>query len=161
MSKARHSSQTPATQWLQRRNIAHTVHIYDYVDHGGARHAAQVLGLDIHSVAKTLIMEDERAKPMVIIMHGDREVSLKNLARQVGVKKVAPCSPATAERHSGYQVGGTSPFGTRKVMPVWVEASLLELDTIHINGGRRGMLLSLSPRALDAALEAVPIHVAL
>ena len=119
MSKARHVSETPATQFLKQNKVAYTEHTYDYVDHGGAGEAARQLGLDPHAVVKTLVMEDEAARPLIVVMHGDRAVSTKNLARQAGLKKVAPCHPDVAQRHSGYQVGGTSPFGTR--MPVWVE----------------------------------------
>jgi len=122
MSKSKHSCATPATQFLQAQGIAFSEHPYDYVDHGGAAQAARQLGLDPHAVAKTLIMEDENKQALIVIMHGDKEVSTRNLARQTGAKKIAPCAPATAQRHSGYLVGGTSPFATRKKMPVWVEA---------------------------------------
>ncbi|WP_026640048.1 Cys-tRNA(Pro) deacylase [Bordetella petrii] len=161
MSKARHVSETPATQMLKRHNVPFTEHVYDYVDHGGAQEAARQLGLDPHLVAKTLIMEDEAARPLVVIMHGDREVSTKNLARQAGLKKVAPCHPEVAQRHSGYQVGGTSPFGTRKRMPVWVQAQVLEYPLIYINGGRRGYLVGIAPQALVDLLQARPVSVAL
>ncbi len=161
MSKARHVSETPATQWLRKHKVEFTEHPYDYVDHGGARESARQLGLDLHSVVKTLVMEDEAAKPLVILMHGDREVSTKNLARQIGVKKVAPCQPEVAQRHSGYLVGGTSPFGTRKAMPVFVEESILALPRIVINGGRRGFLIGISPSVLTDLLRARPVSVAL
>ena len=127
MSKARHVSETPATQFLKQNKVAYTEHTYEYIDHGGAGEAARQLGLDPHAVVKTLVMEDESAKPLIVVMHGDREVSTKNLARQAGLKKVEPCKPEVAQRHSGYQVGGTSPFGTRKKMPVWVEAEVLHV----------------------------------
>src|SRR5690606_30129891 len=125
MTKDKHVSETPATQFLKQHKISFTEHPYDYVDHGGATEAARQLGLDLHQVAKTLIMEDEQARPLIVVMHGDCEVSTKNLARQIGAKKVGPCTPDTAQKHSGYLVGGTSPFATRKKMPVWVEAALL------------------------------------
>src|SRR5690554_890278 len=118
MVKAKHSSQTPATVWLDRHNIPYSTHHYLYTEHGGARQAAAELGLDLHGVAKTLIMEDELAQPLIVVMHGDQEVSTKQLARQTGAKRIAPCTPRVAERHSGYRVGGTSPFATRKAMPV-------------------------------------------
>lgn len=161
MAKEKHVSETPATQWLRKQRIPFTEHHYDYVDHGGALEAAHQLGLDLHRVAKTLIMEDENAKPLIIVMHGDREVSTKNLARQTGAKKIAPCKPDVAQRHSGYMVGGTSPFATRKAMPVWVEAELLEYDAIYINGGRRGYLLEIAPQTLIDKLGARPVQAGL
>lgn len=161
MAKDKHVSETPATQLLKKLGIPFTEHPYDYVEHGGARESARQLGLDLHQVAKTLIMEDERARPLVIVMHGDCEVSTKNLARQIGVKKVEPCRPEVAQRHSGYMVGGTSPFGTRKKMPVWFEATLLDFDTIYINGGRRGYLIGIAPQVLTQVLDAKPANVAL
>ncbi|KOF53459.1 MULTISPECIES: Cys-tRNA(Pro) deacylase [unclassified Achromobacter] len=161
MSKSRHVSETPATQFLKRNKVAYSEHTYDYVDHGGAGEAARQLGLDPHAVVKTLIMEDEDARPLVVVMHGDREVSTKNLARQAGLKKVQPCHPEVAQRHSGYQVGGTSPFGTRKRMPVYVEAGALEYPVVYINGGRRGYLVGIDPRVLVDLLGAKPVSVAL
>jgi len=161
MSKAKHVSETPATQFLKQHKVAFGEHPYDYVDHGGTGESARQLGVDEHIVVKTLIMEDEDAKPMVVLMHGDREVSTKNLARQIGAKKVAPCRPEVAQRHSGYMVGGTSPFGTRKRMPVWVEASVLDLPRIYINGGRRRYLVSIAPAALVDLLAARPVDAAL
>jgi Cys-tRNA(Pro) deacylase len=158
---ARHVSETPATQMLKRHGVSYSEHPYDYVDHGGALEAARQLGLDPHQVIKTLVMEDENARPMIVLMHGDREVSTKSLARQAGCKRVAPCSPDVAQRHSGYQVGGTSPFGTRKRMPVWVEASVLDAPVIYVNGGRRGYLVGLSPVVLKDLLEAQPVSAAL
>lgn len=152
MSKTKNSTSTLATQWLDSRGIPYTTHWYEYREHGGARHAAASLGADPHYVAKTLIMEDEQARPLIIVMRGDHDVSTKQLARQTGAKRITPCDPRVAERHSGYLVGGTSPFGTRKPMPVWVEASLLESDTIYINGGRRGFLLRIAPTILIDAL---------
>lgn len=161
MSKTRHVSETPATQFLKQHKVAYSEHTYDYVDHGGAGEAARQLGLDPHAVVKTLVMEDESARPLIVLMHGDREVSTKNLARQAGLKKVAPCQPEAAQRHSGYQVGGTSPFGTRKRMPVWVEASVLDYPTIYINGGRRGYLIGIAPAVLVDLLGAHPVSVGL
>ncbi|AHV94300.1 Cys-tRNA(Pro) deacylase [Bordetella holmesii] len=161
MSKSRHVSETPATQLLKQHNVAFTEHTYDYVDHGGAGEAARQLGLDPHAVVKTLVMEDEAARPLVVIMHGDREVSTKNLARQAGLKKVSPCQPDVAQRHSGYQVGGTSPFGTRKRMPVYVEESILAYPEVYINGGRRGYLVGIAPQVLVALLDAKTVSVGL
>lgn len=161
MKKNALSGQTPATQWLTAQGLPFVLHRYDYIAHGGALHAAHSLGLDLHHVAKTLIMEDELARPMAVIMHGDRDVSLKNLARQTHAKRIAPCKPATAERHSGYQVGGTSPFGLRKPMPVWVEEGLLFLPEIHINAGRRGLLATVAPRILVDVLGAGTVQVAI
>ncbi|HEY9573284.1 MAG TPA: Cys-tRNA(Pro) deacylase [Pusillimonas sp.] len=161
MAKDKHVSETPATQFLKKSNIAFTEHPYEYVDHGGAMEAAKQLGLDLHQVAKTLIMEDESAHPLIIVMHGDREVSTKNLARQIGVKKVSPCSVETAQKHSGYLVGGTSPFATRKKMPVWVEQELLSFPVIYVNGGRRGYLIGVPPSALIQQLGAKPVNAGL
>ncbi|WP_323121066.1 Cys-tRNA(Pro) deacylase [Burkholderia alba] len=154
MSKSRHVSETPATQFLRRHGVAFGEHPYDYVDHGGTAESARQLGVDEHVVVKTLVMEDEHAKPLIVLMHGDRTVSTKNLARQIGAKRVEPCKPEIANRHSGYLVGGTSPFGTKKAMPVYVEASILALPSIYLNGGRRGYLVSLAPGVLTALLDA-------
>ncbi|MGN4067250.1 Cys-tRNA(Pro) deacylase [Burkholderia gladioli] len=154
MNKSRHVSETPATQWLRRQGVAFGEHTYDYVEHGGTGESARQLGVDEHAVVKTLVMEDDQARPLVILMHGDRTVSTKNLARQIGAKRVEPCKPEVANRHSGYLVGGTSPFGTKKAMPVYVESSVLELPSILINGGKRGYLLSLAPAVLVDVLGA-------
>lgn len=161
MSKSPHISQTPATQWLRAQGIAYTEHVYDYVDHGGAAWGAESLGLPLHAVIKTLVLQNEAAQPLVVLMHGDCEVSTKQLARAIGVRHVEPCKPDVAQRHSGYQVGGTSPFGLRKAMPVYVERSVLGLERIFINGGRRGYLLGLSPTVLDTALQAQAVECAL
>ena len=146
--KQAHVSETPATQFLRQHKIAFTEHVYDYVDKGGTAESSRQLGVDEHAVVKTLVMQDEKAQPLIVLMHGDRQVSLKELARQIPCKKVEPCKPDVAQRHSGYLVGGTSPFGTRKEMPVFVEATILELPAICINGGRRGYLVGIDPRVL-------------
>jgi len=159
--KKQHVSETPATQWLRQAGVDFTEHPYDYLDHGGTAESARQLGLDEHSVIKTLVMQDEQAQPMIVLMHGDRSVSTKNLAREIGVKSVQPCKPEVAQRHSGYLVGGTSPFGLKKTMPVYVEASVLELPRICINGGRRGYLVGMAPQVLTGLLGAKPVHCAL
>lgn len=160
MSKQRHVSETPATAWLRRHGVAFTEHVYDYVDRGGTAESARQLGVDEHHVVKTLVMEDDAGRPLVVLMHGDRSVSTKALARALGVKRVQPCAPEVAERHSGYQVGGTSPFGTRKRLPVYVEATILELPAIYINGGRRGYLVGIAPAVLRAPLGAEAVRCA-
>jgi Cys-tRNA(Pro) deacylase len=159
--KEKHVSETPATQWLRAQGIAFTEHPYDYVDHGGTAESARQLGVDEHQVIKTLVMQDDKAQPLIVLMHGDRQVSTKNLARAMGVKSVEPCAPEVAQRHSGYLVGGTSPFGTRKPLAVWVESSVLTLDRIFINGGRRGYLVGLEPGILLSALGGKPVQCAL
>lgn len=156
-----HVSETPATAWLKAHGVAYTEHPYEYLEHGGAQHSAQVLGLDPFAVVKTLVMQDESAKPLVVLMHGNRTVSTKNLARQIGAKSVEPCKPEVANRHSGYLVGGTSPFGLKRDMPIWVESTILELPRICINGGRRGFLVGIAPAVLTAPLGARPVHCAL
>jgi Cys-tRNA(Pro) deacylase len=157
MAKKEHVSETPATQWLKRHGIAFSEHPYEYEEHGGTAVSSRELGVDEHHVVKTLIMQDESAKPLVVLMHGDRKVSTKNLARQIGCKSVEPCKPEIANRHSGYLIGGTSPFGTRKAMPVYVERSILNLDRIYINGGRRGYLVGIAPAVLTETLAATPV----
>ena len=159
--KSRHVSETPATAWLRARGVSFTEHSYDYVAHGGALQGAAELGLAPEAVVKTLVMEDQDARPLLVLMHGNRKVSVKQLARELGVKSIQPCSPEVAHWHSGYQLGGTSPFGTRQRMPVYMEASILELPRIAINGGRRGYLLGLPPRVCAELLEATPVHCAL
>lgn len=161
MSKVKHESASPATVWLKAHQVAFEEFSYEYVEHGGTSHVAETFHLDHHAVVKTLIMEDEHAKPLVILMHGDCEVSTKNLARQAGRKMIRPCVPEQAQRNSGYQVGGTSPFGTRKAMPIFVEKSILTLDKIYINGGRRGFIVALDPKILLTQLKATPVEVAL
>ncbi len=158
---AKHVSETPATQLLKAHKVAFTEHPYDYLEHGGALHSAEVLGFDPFRVVKTLVMQDQDAKPLVVLMHGNRKVSTKNLARQIGAKSVEPCAPEVANRHSGYLVGGTSPFGTRKTMPVYIEESILELPRILINGGRRGYLVGLDPQVCQALLAAKKVQCAL
>ncbi|ALE56709.1 aminoacyl-tRNA deacylase [Paraburkholderia sp. RL17-368-BIF-A] len=160
MSKSRHVSETPATQFLRRHGVAFGEHPYDYVEHGGTGESARQLGVDEHQVVKTLVMEDEHAKPLIVLMHGDRTVSTKNLARQIGVKRVEPCKPEVANRHSGYLIGGTSPFGTRKQMPVYIESTILEMERIWLNGGRRGFLVSIEPKVLTGLLGAKPVQCA-
>jgi len=157
----KHFSETLATQLLKTHKVPYTEHPYDYLEHGGALHSAQVLGYDPFTVVKTLIMQDQDAKPLVVLMHGNRKVSTKNLARQIGVKSVAPCSPEVANRHSGYLVGGTSPFGTRRAMPVYIEESILALPNILINGGRRGYLVGIDPVVCGKLLGAKAVQCAL
>ena len=159
--KAAHVSETPATQWLRQRGIAFTEHVYDYVEHGGTAESARQLGVEEHAVIKTLVMQDERALPLIVFMHGDKQVSTKNLARGIGAKSVEPCKPDVAQRHSGYLVGGTSPFGTKKVLPVYGEESVLLLARICINGGRRGYLIGIEPAVLTGLLGAKPVNCAL
>ena len=157
----KHVSETPATQLLRAHKVAFTEHPYEYLEHGGAQHSAQVLGFDPFMVVKTLIMQDQDAKPMVVLMHGNCKVSTKNLARQTGAKSVEPCTPEVANRHSGYLVGGTSPFATRKTMPVYIEHSILELPRILINGGRRGFLVQIDPQMCVQLLGAKSVSCAL
>ncbi|MBL0088648.1 MAG: Cys-tRNA(Pro) deacylase [Ideonella sp.] len=159
--KDKHVSETPATQQLRAAGVAFTEHVYDYVDHGGTTESARQLGWDEHAVVKTLVMQNERAEPLIVLMHGDKQVSTKNLARAIGAKSVEPCKPEVAQRHSGYLVGGTSPFGTRKAMPVYVEASVLALQRILINGGRRGYLVGLAPSVLVQQLGARTVSCAI
>lgn len=159
--KERHVSETPATQMLKAAGVAYTEHAYEYVEHGGTAESAKQLGVDEHSVIKTLVMQDDKAQPLIVLMHGDCQVSTKNLAREIGVKSVEPCKPEVAQRHSGYLIGGTSPFGLRKALPVWVEHSVLALPRIYINGGRRGFLVGLAPQVLVDLLVARPVHCAL
>lgn len=161
MAKKDHVSETPATALLKANRVEFTEHPYEYLEHGGAQHSAQVLGFDPFTVVKTLVMEDEKARPLLVLMHGNRTVSTKNLARQIGVKSVQPCKPEVANRHSGYLVGGTSPFGTRKQMPVYIEETILALPRIAINGGRRGYLVGLDPQVCVQLLGAKPVQCAL
>ena len=160
-SMAKHVSETPATQWLKQNKIAYTEHHYDYVDHGGTAESSKQLGVPEHAVVKTLVMQDEQGKGLVVLMHGDCKTSTKNLARQIACKTVEPCKPEVAQKHSGYLVGGTSPFGLRKPLPVYVESSILELTQIWINGGRRGFLVGIDPQVLVQQLGAKPVQCAL
>ena len=160
--KTPHAGETPATQWLRQHGVAFTEHLYDYVEHGGTAESAQQLGVDEHAVIKTLVMQDERAQPLVVLMHGDKQVSTKNLARALRLKSIEPCKPEVAQRHSGYLIGGTSPFGFKRAgVPVVFEASILELPRICINGGRRGFLVGIEPRVLTDVLGANAVHCAL
>lgn len=159
--KSSHVSETPATQLLRAHRVEFTEHPYEYVEHGGTEQSALSLGFDEHTVVKTLVMQDQDAKPLIVLMHGDCKVSTKNLARQIGAKSVEPCKPEVANRHSGYLVGGTSPFGTKKDMPVYIEQTILELPRIAINGGRRGFLVQLDPRVCVDLLGATPVQCAL
>lgn len=160
MGRKEHVSETPATACLREHGVPFSEHVYDYVEHGGTAESSRQLGVDEHSVVKTLVMQDEDTKPLIILMHGDREVSLKNLARQIGAKRVEPSKPEVAERHTGYRVGGTSPFGTRKALEIFVERSVLSLPLIYINGGRRGYLVGIDPRVLVDLLKAQPVDCA-
>ncbi|BDU68665.1 Cys-tRNA(Pro)/Cys-tRNA(Cys) deacylase [Geothrix oryzae] len=157
MSKA---PSTNATRLLRQAGIAYTEHLYRYEEHGGTAVSARELGVDEHAVIKTLVMEDERAAPLIILMHGDREVSTKELARQISAKAVQPCKPEVANRHSGYLVGGTSPLGTKKAMPIHAEATIFDLDRIYLNGGSRGFLVGLNPKDLDKVLKVSRVSVA-
>ena len=161
MKKTAHVSETPATQFLRRHGVQFTEHVYDYVERGGTAESARQLGVAENEVIKTLVMQDERGQPLIVLMHGDKQVSTKNLARQIGAKSVEPCAPDVAQRHSGYQVGGTSPFGLRKAMPVYVEASALALARICINGGRRGYLVGIAPQVLTQWLAAKAVECAI
>ena len=159
--KPSHVSETPATQFLRRHGVNFTEHVYDYVEHGGTEESSRQLGVPEHQVIKTLVMQDERSQPLIVLMHGDKQVSTKNLARQIGAKSVEPCKPDVAQRHSGYMVGGTSPFGTKKEMPVYVEETVLALPSICINGGRRGYLVGVLPSVLSELLKAKSVSCAL
>ena len=161
MAKSTRVSETPAVALLRAHGIEFTEHPYEYVEHGGAQHSAEVLGFDPFMVVKTLVMQDEKRAPLVVLMHGNRQVSTKNLARQIGAKSVEPCAPDVANRHSGYLVGGTSPFATRRRMPVYIERSILALPRICINGGRRGYLIGIEPSVCTRLLEARPVDCAL
>ena len=152
---------TPATRGLQAHGIQFSGHLYPYEDRGGTAHSAHCLGVDEHQIIKTLIMEDERRQPLIVLMHGDRQVSTRELARLLGVKTIAPCDPAVASKHSGYLVGGTSPLGVRKAMPVYLEASILDLPLIYLNGGKRGFLISLLPVEVQRLLQPTLVNVAI
>lgn len=151
---------TPAVHSLRKHGVAFTEHPYRYEEHGGTRVSSRELGVDEHAVIKTLVMEDDARKPLIVLMHGDREVSTKNLARQLGVKSVSPCAPAVADRHSGYQVGGTSPFGTKRAMPVYLQSTIAELPYLYVNGGRRGYLVGMKPDDLIRVLRPTLVDIA-
>jgi Cys-tRNA(Pro) deacylase len=161
MAKKEHVSETPATQFLRKHGVAFSEHPYEYEEHGGTAVSSRELGVPEHDVIKTLVMQDEAARPLIVLMHGDCKVSTKNLARAIGCKAVEPCKPEVANRHTGFLVGGTSPFGTRKQMPVYVEKTILELPRIYINGGRRGYLVSIEPSELVRVLAPQAVEVAL
>jgi Cys-tRNA(Pro) deacylase len=155
------SAPTPATAYLAKHGVEYTEHEFEYKEHGGTGHSSAQMGVPEHAVIKTLVMEDDKGQPLVVLMHGDRKVSTKELARQARAKRIAPCKPEVATRHSGYLIGGTSPFGTRKRMPIYLERSVLELPRIYINGGRRGYLLGMPPAELTRVLSPVLVDVAL
>jgi Cys-tRNA(Pro) deacylase len=161
MAKKEHVSETPATQFLRKHGVTFSEHPYEYEEHGGTAVSSRALGVPEHDVIKTLVMQDEAARPLIVLMHGDCKVSTKNLARAIGCKAVEPCKPEVANRHTGFLVGGTSPFGTRKQMPVYVEKTILDLPRIYINGGRRGYLVSIEPAELVRVLAPKPVEVAL
>ncbi|MCB4359541.1 Cys-tRNA(Pro) deacylase [Quatrionicoccus australiensis] len=161
MSKTEHAPETQATKFLKAHKVAFSSHLYAYEEHGGTKVSARELNVDEHAVVKTLIFEDENAKPLIVLMHGDCKVSTKELARQVGCKKIEPCKPEVANRHSGFLVGGTSPFGTKKAMPVFIEKTILDLPLIYINGGRRGYLVGIHPHDILRTLAAKAVDAAL
>lgn len=152
---------TPAVRMLREEKAQYTPHLYEYEDKGGTSVGARELGVDEHAVIKTLIMEDDGGNPLIVLMHGDRQVSTKDLARQLSVKTISPCSPDTAHRLTGYLVGGTSPFGTRRVLPVYMEKTILDLPVIYLNGGKRGFLVAISPREAERILKPILVKVAI
>ena len=161
MARKEHISETQATQFLRKHQVVFTEHPYDYEEHGGTAVSARELGVAEHDVVKTLVMQDEAARPLIVLMHGDCKVSTKNLARAIPCKSVEPCKPEVAQRRTGYMVGGTSPFGVKKAMPVYVEESILTLEKIYITGGRRGYLVGIDPQVVVALLGAKPVQCAL
>ncbi len=161
MSKHEHAPETPATKFLKVHQVPFSNHLYAYEEHGGTRVSARELNVDEHAVVKTLVFEDENARPLIVLMHGDRKVSAKELARQAGCKKVEPCKPEVANRHTGFLVGGTSPFGTKKAIPVYIEKSILDLPLIYINGGKRGYLVGVHPHDILRTLKPKPVEAAL
>ena len=161
MMRHEHISETPATRFLRAHKVVFAEHVYDYLEHGGALHSAQALSVDPFCVVKTLVMQDDRSRPLLVLMHGNRRVSTRSLARQIAAKSVEPCPPEEASRHSGYLVGGTSAFATRKAMPVYFEQTILELPRMLINGGRRGYLVELEPALCMRLLGAKPVQCAL
>ena len=161
MIKNEHAPETPATKFLKAQRIAFSSHLYAYEEHGGTKVSARELNVAEHAVVKTLVFEDENAKPLIVLMHGDCKVSTKELARQIGCKKVEPCKPEVANRHTGFLVGGTSPFGTKKQMPIYLEKTILDLPLIYINGGKRGFLVGVHPHDIVRTLNPTPVVVAL
>jgi Cys-tRNA(Pro) deacylase len=160
VKKAARVGETPATRLLRSHGVEFSEHVYAYVEHGGTAESARQLGVPEHEVIKTLVMQTDRGDPLIVLMHGDRSVITRNLARAIGVKSVDPCTAADAQRHTGYLVGGTSPFGTRRALPVYVEVSVFDLARILINGGRRGYLVGIAPAVLTGLLAATPVHCA-
>lgn len=152
MKPEQSAPETPATQFLRKHGVAHSDHLYAYEEHGGTKVSARELNVPEHSVVKTLVMEDEAKHPLIVLMHGDRQVSTRELARQLGVKRITPCTPETAQRHTGYQVGGTSPFGIKKSLLICLEKSILDLSLVYINGGRRGYLVGVHPHDILSVL---------
>ncbi|MFL6209657.1 MAG: Cys-tRNA(Pro) deacylase [Pyrinomonadaceae bacterium] len=152
---------TPAVRLLREKRVEFVPHLYAYEERGGTRHSAEALGVDEHAVVKTLVLETDARNPLLVLMHGDREVSTKGLARTLNVKSVQPCEPATAQKHTGYLVGGTSPFGTRAQLPVYVECTIFALPKIYINGGKRGFLIEIEPRVLRELLPTTEVEVAI
>jgi Cys-tRNA(Pro) deacylase len=161
VAKKEHVSETPATQFLRKHGVAFSEHPYPYEEHGGTSVSSLALGVEEHVVIKTLVMQDENTKPLIVLMHGDKTVSTKNLARQIGCKSIEPCKPEVAQRHSGYMIGGTSPFGTKKMMPIYVEESIFALEKIYLNGGKRGYLVGIDPKLLHNLVNAKAVHCAL
>jgi Cys-tRNA(Pro) deacylase len=162
MSKhEQHAPETPATRFLRQHGIAHSNHLYEYEEHGGTAVSSRELNVSEHAVVKTLVMEDENARPLIVLMHGDKKVSTKELARQAGCKRIEPCKPEVANRHTGFLVGGTSPFGTRKIMPIYMERTILDLPLVYINGGRRGYLVGIHPHDLLRILKPTLVQAAL
>jgi Cys-tRNA(Pro) deacylase len=160
MNKTAKPGETPATRLLRTHGVPYTEHVYDYVEHGGTAESARQLGVSEHEIVKTLVMQTDKGDAFIVLMHGDRMVATRELARRLGAKSVAPCAPADAERRTGYRVGGTSPFGTRTALPVHVEETILALPHILINGGRRGYLVGIDPGALATLLDAQPVRCA-
>ena len=158
MKRESRAPETPATRFLQQQRVAHSNHFYEYEEHGGTRVSARELNVDEHAVVKTLVMEDEAGKPLIVLMHGDRKVSTRNLARQIGAKSISPCKPEVAQRHTGYLVGGTSPFGTKKPLPVCIEKTILDLPLVYINGGRRGFLVGVQPHEILRVLQPMQVE---
>jgi Cys-tRNA(Pro) deacylase len=160
MSAATDHPITPAIRMLREHKVAFTPHLYDYVEHGGTKHSAESLGVDEHIVVKTIVLEDDHKKPLICLQHGDRDVSTKNLARTISVKSISACAPDVAMRHTGYILGGTSPFGTKKARPIYIERSILALDSVYINGGKRGFLVRILPTEIVRVLRPILVDAA-